>query len=468
MTAESVATLTAAAIPRLIFGRRARRRAAQHSAVTRIGQNQRIDGAGRYHSPPLDAGGAPGHRHRHAPRADIARASVSLRDGERMQTVLVPAITVTVRYAAPDWGRARHRAGGRHLRPRRIQVGGGRLLVHPHAIRDEAQVGLPTQTGDDNDEARRRPQPELLIAVDNLGLESSWHMPDPGEGAGGHGSAETSVSGGACGCDAGQSTERERQRDDSTLSYASGSSRCAYGGGALISPSTSGGPSITPVKLVLVVLAAALVAAGASAAPAFADGDPASDILLGSTVFLPQDANIPQQGQAELLAITKVARAQGVPVRVAIISSKFDLGSVPELFGKPQQYAQFLAAEIAFVYRGRLVVVMPNGLGVYWTKHSSHFPGADATRNLVPAAGGAGLAAAGSAATQKLALAAGRALKTPSAAPAGASPGAVSHGGSNSTTWIVLGVGLALIAITAAVSIRLRPLWRKSESRRRG
>ena len=51
---------------------------------------------------------------------------------------------------------------------------------------------------------------------------------------------------------------------------------------------------------------------------------------------------------------------------------------------------------------------------------------------------------------------------------AGASPGAVSHGGSNSTTWIVLGVGLALIAITAAVSIRLRPLWRKSESRRRG
>jgi hypothetical protein len=224
------------------------------------------------------------------------------------------------------------------------------------------------------------------------------------------------------------------------------------------------------MRLVVVVAALALLAAGLSAGNAFADGDPASDILLGSTVFLPPDAGIPQQDQAELLAITKEARTAGVPVRVAIIASKFHLGSVPELFGKPQQYAQFLAAEIAFVYKGRLVVVMPKGVGTYWTGHSTHFPGADQVRKLVPAAGGAGLAAAGSSATQKLALAAGKKLTPPSGGSGGSSGTATSHGGSSSVTWIVLGVGLALIALAAAVSLRFRPLWRKSESgsRRRG
>jgi hypothetical protein len=218
------------------------------------------------------------------------------------------------------------------------------------------------------------------------------------------------------------------------------------------------------MRLVVVVAALALLAAGLSAEKAFADGDPASDILLGSTAFLPQDANIPQKDQAELIAITKEARAQGVPVRVAIISSKFDLGSVPELFNKPQQYAQFLAAEIAFVYKGRLVVVMPKGLGAYWTKHSAHFPGADQVRKLVPAAGGAGLAAAGSTATQKLALAAGKKLTPPSDTSGGSSSSSGSHGGSSSVTWIVLGAGLALIVLAAAISLRFRPIGRKSKS----
>lgn len=226
------------------------------------------------------------------------------------------------------------------------------------------------------------------------------------------------------------------------------------------------------MKLVVVVAAVALLAAGMGAKNAFADGDPASDVLLGSTAFLPQDANIPPAQQSQLLAITKEARAAGVPVRVAIISSKFDLGSVPELFGKPQQYAQFLAAEVAFVYRGRLVVVMPRGIGVYWTKHSKNFPGAAAARALVPAAGSVGLATAGYAATQKLALAAGHPLAAASGTSTSSAPTATHHG-SGAITWIVILGGLALIAIAAAISIRLRPLWQKSRSaesgsRRRG
>jgi hypothetical protein len=224
-------------------------------------------------------------------------------------------------------------------------------------------------------------------------------------------------------------------------------------------------------RKVAAVAAAVLIAAGASAPAARADGDPASDILLVSTVFLPQDAGIPPQQQAQLLALTKEARTAGVPVRVAIVSSKFDLGSVPELFGKPQQYAQFLGAELSFVYRGRLLVVMPEGVGVYWNKHST-IPGADALKGLTPGTGGARLAAAGLTGTQTLATAAGHRLKAPSGVASAAGTGASSHH-SGAMTWIVLFAGVALIALASAISIRLRPLWRKSGpaesgSRRRG
>ena len=88
----------------------------------------------------------------------------------------------------------------------------------------------------------------------------------------------------------------------------------------------------------------------------------------------------------------------------------------------------------------------------------------DLVRKLVPAAGGAGLAAAGSTATQKLALAAGKKLTPPSATSGGSSGSSGSHGGSSLVTWIVLGVGLALIVLAAAISLRFRPMRRKSKS----
>jgi hypothetical protein len=219
------------------------------------------------------------------------------------------------------------------------------------------------------------------------------------------------------------------------------------------------------LKRFTAVALAALMVAGVDAGVARADGDPASDILLGSTVFLPQDANIPPAQQAQLLALTKDARTAGVPIRVAIISSKFDLGSVPELFGKPQQYAQFLGAELAFVYRARLLVVMPAGLGVYHDKQSAAADQA-AVRGITPAPGGAGLASAALTATQKMAAAAGHRLSLPSATASGTGQTATAHHGSGSTTWIVLGAGLAFIALAAAISIRLRPLWSRADSAR--
>ena len=39
-------------------------------------------------------------------------------------------------------------------------------------------------------------------------------------------------------------------------------------------------------------------------------------------------------------------------------------GWIPYLFGKPTQYARFLDTELQFVYRGRVLVVMPQGAGL--------------------------------------------------------------------------------------------------------
>jgi len=43
----------------------------------------------------------------------------------------------------------------------------------------------------------------------------------------------------------------------------------------------------------------------------------------------------------------------------------------------PQSYARFLGQELSQVYRGAVVVTMPNGFGVY---HARPAPGAPATR----------------------------------------------------------------------------------------
>lgn len=214
----------------------------------------------------------------------------------------------------------------------------------------------------------------------------------------------------------------------------------------------------------LVLLAAFLAATGV----ARADGDPASDILLASPVFMPQDANLPPAQQSQLLALTREAKAAGVPIKVAIISSKIDLGSVPELFGKPEPYAKFLGAEIGFVYKDRLVVVMPNGLGLFHSKHSVAAE-QKAVQGIKVGPGGAGLATAALTATERIAAVAGHKLTVPSGSASSSGQASAGGKGSSSTTWIVLGIGLALIAIAMAVSIRLRPLWsRKAASGRSG
>ena len=114
------------------------------------------------------------------------------------------------------------------------------------------------------------------------------------------------------------------------------------------------------VRLLAVAAAVACVAAPV----AHADGDPASDYLLSQKTFLPFDAKIPKEQADALNGIVADAHRKGYTIRVAVISRPFDLGAVPSLFRKPKTYARFLGQELFFVYKGRLLTVMPNGYGV--------------------------------------------------------------------------------------------------------
>lgn len=197
-----------------------------------------------------------------------------------------------------------------------------------------------------------------------------------------------------------------------------------------------------------IILWSGLVAFPASAR---ADGDPASDVLATQTLFLPGDAGIPPARQGQLAALLQTTARDGYAIRVAMIASRSDLGSVTELWLQPQTYARFLAQELSLVYRGPLLVVMPNGLGLY--DGGSPRQGRPASLTGVRiAAGGAGLAAATLSAIQRLAAASGHAVTIPPPT-AGSSP----SGTGDTVALIVFACGAALIALAWASSLRARP-----------
>jgi hypothetical protein len=99
--------------------------------------------------------------------------------------------------------------------------------------------------------------------------------------------------------------------------------------------------------------------------PATADahGDPASDYLLTQSVFLPFNAKIDAGSAKHLNDVIAAADRAGFKIKTALILGPSDLGTAFSLIHKPQRYAEFLGLELSFVYRQRLLVVMPNGFG---------------------------------------------------------------------------------------------------------
>jgi hypothetical protein len=201
------------------------------------------------------------------------------------------------------------------------------------------------------------------------------------------------------------------------------------------------------------LLALALLCVGAT--PALSDGDPASDVLATQPLFLPADAHLSARQQAQLVSLADAARRSGVSLRVAVIASPADLGSVTELWRQPQTYARFLAQELSVVYRGTLLVVMPNGFGAGAPATAAPSVRA-ALAGLPPPGSGSRLGTATLTAIERIASAVGHPLAAPASTP-------VETAGSTSSDvvpWLVFAAGAALIAVAWTLSLRARPLRR--------
>jgi hypothetical protein len=200
----------------------------------------------------------------------------------------------------------------------------------------------------------------------------------------------------------------------------------------------------------LIPIAVALVAAGVAAVliatvlvgSAHADADPASDTLLIANVFYPYSPQVSTSLQDELNDETAAAARVHLPVKVALIGSPDDLGAVPNFYGHPQPYANFLDQEISVEGSpGQpLLVVMPGGYG---TRSLPAAATAVVQRLAKPAeASSDGLAQAAIVALPKLAAAAGYRLPKVSVASPGGGPGVLG----------IVVVAVAAVLIAGAVT----------------
>jgi hypothetical protein len=208
-------------------------------------------------------------------------------------------------------------------------------------------------------------------------------------------------------------------------------------------------PAFAPRLAALFAVALTLVAALPAAT--LADGDPASDVLLGENVFYPYSPAVSPALQKSLNATTAAAKRAGFPIKVALIASPVDLGVIPDLFGKPQKYATFLDQEISFRGKQPLLVVMPAGYGVQGLS-----PKATSTIATLPkptSGQGNALATAAQGAVMKLAEVSGHPISA--ASQNGSSSSSSGGGGSSSTLVIILAVA-AVIAAGALAAITLR------------
>ena len=186
-----------------------------------------------------------------------------------------------------------------------------------------------------------------------------------------------------------------------------------------------------------------------------ADGDPASDFLYTQPVFLTASASPAQR--AELVQLADTSKRRGAPIKVAVITSAYDLGSITPLWAKPQRYAEFLGAELSYAYRGTLLVVMPNGFGIY---RGGKPVAADlrAMKGLTTGPGVGRLVVSAAAAIRRLASAAGHPLPAGGGAMPASPTTATQPRRSHLFVVVVLVLGLVVIGAAWALSLRLRPV----------
>jgi hypothetical protein len=204
---------------------------------------------------------------------------------------------------------------------------------------------------------------------------------------------------------------------------------------------------VTPLRSTR--LAALLAGLALLVAPALAtaDGDPASDVLLISNVSYPFQQKVSKPLIDALNLAAARAKTAGFPIKVAIIATPVDLGAIPELFAKPQQYADFLEKEISFNSKPLLLVVMQAGFGLV----ASGPPTVLAGLQIPTQKGSDGLATAAIKAVGLLAAHAGHPIVLPPVAAAGPATG------SGTSSVFTLVAPVALVVLVAAVVAFTRP-----------
>jgi hypothetical protein len=189
-----------------------------------------------------------------------------------------------------------------------------------------------------------------------------------------------------------------------------------------------------------------LLLAVSFAPAALADGDPASDVLQPPAVrvYMTNRATTPKLEQGLQRTAQQVSDA-GLPIKVAVIGNNTDLGAVPQLWGKPQTYASFLGAELRFVYKDTLLVVMPQGFGIHGPfsqgRALAALHGIDPRTDDTPE----GLAASADRALRALSAADGHTLAT---SPSG--------GGGGHLPWPLIAAGAIIVAGIAGGALVLR------------
>ncbi len=197
-----------------------------------------------------------------------------------------------------------------------------------------------------------------------------------------------------------------------------------------------------PLRRLAVVALAALVVVPS----ALADADPASDVLYTQKIYLPFFGQMVDPAHAKVLKqVVDAAWKKGYKVKVALIATRNDLGGIYQLWRKPQTYANFLGRELVFLYKGLLVTVMPDGMGVYRYKHAVGQEKA-AVQKIPVGVGANGLADSATLAVAELAGVKAPALPKKSGGGGGGTPG-----------WELIVIVAGGVAVLAAMLI-LGPL----------
>ena len=205
-------------------------------------------------------------------------------------------------------------------------------------------------------------------------------------------------------------------------------------------------------------LSAAIALAGlALASPGVqADGDPASDVLLGANVFYPYTPPVAASLQKALNGETAATAKAHFHLKVALIDGPFDLGVVPQMFEQPQTYADFLDQELKLFLGPHppLLVVMPRGFGFVGLPSAATAAAASLTKPTGKLSND--LARAAIAAVPKLAAAAGHPISR--TLPAGN----IGSSGGGSSAVILIIVALAAVALAGGVLVARHRLARRA------